>query len=118
MEINIKNIEEQIFFDKKIHKLFPEFRHLFDQWQLSKQFPGFGNLGNRSVLDLLNSIEEKHLRILEEYFGTTILLNKIDSRIVRHYQSELNNSELCEFSGYKEFCIHRDKDKINISFWR
>jgi len=27
MEINLQNIEELIFFDKKAHALFPEFRH-------------------------------------------------------------------------------------------
>lgn len=118
MEINLQNIEEQIFFDKKIQSLLPEFRHYFDQWQLSKVYPGFGNLGRRSVVDFLNSLETKHLRILEEYFGDSILLNKIDPNIVRHYQSDIDSTELCEFSGYKEFCLFRDKNQLKMTFWR
>jgi hypothetical protein len=118
MEINLKNIEQQIFFDEKICEKLPEFRHLFDQWRMSKQYPGFGNLGNRSVLDLLNSLEPKHIAILEEYFKTSILLNKIDPHIVRHHENGLNTEGLCEFSGYKEFCIYRSKDKMKLSFWR
>lgn len=118
MEINLQNIEEQIFFDKKIHALLPEFRHYFDQWQLSKVYPGFGNLGSRSVVDLLNSIEAKHLRILEEYFGSSILLNKIDPKIVQNFQCSVDDANLCEFSGYKDFCFFRDKNQMKITFWR
>jgi len=119
MEINLKNIEEQIFFDKKIHVLLPEFRHYFDQWQLSKLYPGFGNLGQRSVVDLLNSIEAKQLRVLEEYFGCSILLNKIDPHIIQNYQNHMDLVNPCDFSGYKEFCITRNKDnQVKMTLWR
>lgn len=118
MEINLQNIEEQIFFDRKIQALLPEFRHYFDQWHLSKVYPGFGNLGKRSIVDLLNSIEDKQLHVLEEYFGCSILINKIDPHIVRNYEASLENAELCQFSDYREFCLSRDKDKIKVTFWR
>lgn len=118
MEINLQNIEEQIFFDRKIQALFPEFRHYFDQWHLSKVYPGFGNLGKRSVVDLLNSIEAKHILALEEYFGCPILVNKIDPNIVRNYEAPLENVELCQFSNYHEFCLSRNKDEVKITFWR
>ena len=55
MEINLKNIEEIIFFDKKIQLLLPEFRHFFDQWQLGQHIPGMKALAKRSVLDVLNA---------------------------------------------------------------
>lgn len=118
MEINLQNIEQQILFDKKIYSLLPEFRHFFDQWKLSKTYPGFGNLGRRTLLDLLNSFESKHISILEEYFGCSVFVNKIDPNLIKNYQSELDSVNLCEFSGYKEFCVFRNKDTIKVTFWR
>lgn len=119
MEINLKNIEELIFFDQKIHGLFPEFRHLFDQWQLGQRIPGMKTLGQRSVLELLNSIDQSKIAKLEEYFGDSVLLQKIDSNLVSHYEWNIDEKDnLCEYSGYRDFCLSRDADKIKISFWR
>jgi len=118
MEINIKNIENQIFFDEQIQKLFPEFRGVVEQWKISKQFPGLGTLGKRCVIDFLNAITPHHVEILEKYFGTEVYVNKIDHEIVKNYEENMENLELCKFSSYKEFSICRKDDKIKITFWR
>lgn len=119
MEINLQNIEQLIFFDKKVQALFPEFRHLFDQWQLGQRIPGMKTLGQRSVLELLNSFNEKHILKLQEYFDDTILVDKIDHRLVANFEWPIEaTSELCQFTGYKEFCLSRNKDKVSITFWR
>lgn len=120
MDVNLKNIEEYIFFDKKIQSLLPEFRHLFDQWTLSKRVPGMGTLGPRVVLELINSLEKDHIRRLEEYFGDIILLDRVDHKIVRHHENTLDELEktLCSFSDYREHCIHRDGEHISVTFWR
>jgi len=118
MEINFKNIEDQIFFDEKVHKLFPEFRGLFEQWKVSVQFPGLGTLGKRSVLEFLNALNSDHIKILEKYFGTDIIVNKINHEIVKNHEADMENLELCEFSAYKEFSIYRKDGKIKMTFWR
>jgi hypothetical protein len=119
MEINLQNIEELIFFDKKVHSFFPEFRHLFDQWQLGLRVPGMRTLGQRSVLELLNSLNEKNISKLEEYFSDKILVNKIDHRIVAHYNFNIGeDNRLCEFAGFRDFTISKKKDAICVSFWR
>lgn len=121
MDINLKNIEELIFFDKELQKLFPEFRHLFDQWKLGQRVLGMKNLGQRSVLELLNSLNENHIVKLQEYFDDIILVDRIDHRLVVNYEYEASietSDRLCEFSGYKDFCLYRNKDKIYLSFWR
>ena len=120
MEINLKNIEEIIFFDKKLQLLLPEFRHFFDQWQLGQQIPGMKTLARRSVLDVLNALDKNHIKKLEEYFNESILIDKIDYKIIAHFDTNIENEtqNLCNFVGYKEFCLHRNKDKISISFWR
>jgi hypothetical protein len=119
MEINFQNIEEIIFFDKKVKEMLPEFRHLFDQWQLGKTIPALGGLGSRSVLDLLNSLESEHLEKLEKYFRQKVTINKIDNSIVKNYSfSPQDSDDLCGFIEYKEFCAYRSKDSIHLSFWR
>jgi hypothetical protein len=117
-EINLQNIEDKLFFDKQVWKILPEFRHLFDQWQLSKRFAGFSTLGQRSILELLNSLQPDHLQKLKEYFGCVVVLNKFDPSIVKHYDCSIDNFELCTYQGYKEFAVYRKGHDLSFSFWR
>lgn len=120
MEINLKNIEELIFYDKKIQEMFPEMKHYFDQWSLGQRIPGLKTLAKRSVLDCLNSLNQKHVSKLEEYFNDTIILDKIDNRIIVNFDSHNFDldKDLCQFSGYKDFCLSRNGEKIVATFWR
>lgn len=119
MNINIKNIEELIFYDRKLQKFFPEFQHFFNQWQLGQNIIAMKTLAKRSVVEFLNSLEEKHVKILEEYFKEKVFVDKLDNNIVANYDNFLENEEeLCRFSNYQDFCLTRDKEKYKITFWR
>lgn len=117
MEINFKNIEEIIFFDKNIQKLFPEFKHFFDQWTIGKRVPLLTSMANKSVLDLLESIEEEQIKKLENYFGTTVIVVKLNTNLVANIDLDLNEN-LCGYLEYKDFCVYRNKEKLFLSFWR
>jgi len=117
MEINLKNVEEIIFFDKKMPEILPEFRHLLDQWRLGKMIPALGGLGSKSVLDLLNSLQKEQIKRLEDYFGTSIIINKISSSIVRNHTIKANDT-LCGFTEFKEFSISRNSKEVSLTFWR
>ena len=82
--------------------------------------PGLQTLGKRTIIDFLNSLKPEHVRKLEEYIGTTILLDKIDERLVRHHEGDLDflETELCKFVGFQDFCVHRDAGKAYITYWR
>ena len=120
MELNLKNIEDLIFFDRKVQDLLPEFRHLFAQWTLSNRVPGLKNLSVKTAIEVLNTLEAEHVRRLEEYFGTTILLDKMDVALVKHHEGDLDffDTELCRFAGFKEFSVYRDAGKAYITYWR
>ena len=119
MEINLRNIEEIIFFNKDAQAVLPEFRQQFDQWQLAYRIPGLKALGQRSVLEVLNTLEERHLKSLESYFGEPVLMQRLNHKLVDHYNCSIEEANrLCEFTEYKDFCIHRNKDKLSITFWR
>lgn len=120
MKINLQNIEEIIFFDKKIHSVLSEFAHYFDQWTLSKRVPGLQNLGKRTIADLLNSLESEQILKLKQYFNEEISVEKVDYHIIKNevFPIEVSGEELCRFAEYKEICCHRDKDKLYISMWK
>jgi len=118
MILNLQNLEELVFFDKKIWSLFPEFRYLFEQWGLSKRVPGMQNLGKRSLIDFLNSLEKEHLDKLEEYFQDIILLDKIDYHTIQNYNGDVENiqSDLCKFEGFFDFVAYRKGKQLNLTF--
>lgn len=120
MIINLQNLEELIFFEKKVWSLFPEFRYLFDQWAISKRMPGMQNLGKRSLIDFLNSLEKEHIDKLEEYFQDTILVDKIDYHTVKNYNTTIEKieSELCQFQGFSDLSVFRKGDQIKITLWK
>lgn len=119
MEINLQNIEEVIFYDKKIHSLFPEFRRYFDQWALGKRISGMNSLGQRSMLELLNSLEESHILKLKDYFNDIVVVEKTNHKLVDFYDFELESTNtLCKYTGFKDFCAYRDDNQVYICLWR
>jgi hypothetical protein len=120
MILNLQNVEDLVFFDKKVWGVIPEFRPLFEQWALSKRAPGLQNLGKRSLIDFLNSLEKSHLDKLEEYFGDIIVLDKIDYHTVKNYNGKMDEirSELCQFGGFFDFSAYRKGDQISLTFWK
>jgi len=117
MEINFQNVEHIIFFDKKAPEILPEFRHLFDQWRLGKLVSALSSLGAKSVLDLLNSLNSDHIKRLENHFGVSIIVNKLESNVTKHHAIGMEDS-LCGFTEFKDFCITRNKDTTSLTFWR
>lgn len=119
MNLNIKNVEEIIFFDKKIQNLLPEQSHFFEQWKLGKRIPSLNYLSQKNILDFLNSINEKHINILEKYFNQEVYVDKINYNLVENKIFYLDDSlDLCEFSGFKDFTLTRNKNVCKITFWR
>jgi hypothetical protein len=120
MIINLQNLEELIFFEKKVWSLFPEFRHFFEQWAISKRVPGMQNLGKRSLIDFLNSLEKEHIDKLEEYFQDIIIIEKIDYHIVKNYNTSVDKAEaeLCQLEGFFDFAVFRKGDQLSFTFWK
>lgn len=115
----MKTVEELVFSDRKVQALFPESAYLFDQYRISVMVPGMRSLGQRSVLQFLNSIDHGMLSKLESHFGRPVQVSKMNNKSVDHYDFSIDGGDrLCEFSDYKEFCATRSGDGISVSFWR
>lgn len=119
MEINLKNIEQNIFMNKEIRALLPEFKYIFDQWEMSYRIPGLQILGKKSLADLLNALQPIHLDKIRNFLNEEIELNKLNHKVVDHYYFNTTDEEqLCKFSEYKDFCLYRKGDDIQVTFWR
>lgn len=119
LNINLNNIETVILGDPKVRKLLPEFSYIFNQWLIAKKTPALRFLGKKSVMDLLNQLSNKHLKILENYFDDEVEISKFDYQKIKHMTIPLEEAEekLKEFQDYY-FSTYRDESLLYISFWR
>lgn len=119
MEINLKNIEEIIFFDKKVQAILPEFKSLFDQWVLSHRVSGLKQMAQHSVIELINSLSHEHIKKLSEYFNEDVYVNKLNKKLVDHYDCNIDDTgRLCEFSEYVGTTLFRKGNELKFTFWR
>jgi len=119
--INLKNIEELVFSDRELAKLFPAKKHLFDQWAMGQQHSALKTLGQRSVLQFLNGLKDDDIKIFEEYFQENIEVRKLDHKIVKTFKmrpDEVGNAlrEL-DFIGW-QLSTYRDANYVYICAWR
>ena len=120
--INLQNVEELIFFDKETYELFPDSKVYFDQWMLAQRIPSLRSLGKRSVIDFLNSVTDEGIERLESYFEDSVTLELIDYHIVKTHSFNVEDVEeklnYTSTVGYNNFNVSRNKNIVNITFWR
>lgn len=123
IQLNFSNAEDLIFFDNEVQNLLPiEMFSIFEQWRMAKRIPYLSSLGKQAILDLLNTLTDDHLLILERYFGEKIEVEKLNYTVVQNFTIPLSESEicesLCELKGMNYFSTWRDDKNLYITFWR
>lgn len=119
MEINLYNIEEKIFLNSELQKKLSDFKEIFDQWKFAKMVGGMASEIKDMEINLVNSIEQKHIDILNQYFKTNVVLKKIRNNITKNFEFSLFDCEVpIEAKEYREFCLSRGKDGFKLTFWR
>ena len=119
MEINLYNIEEKIFLNSELQKKLFDFKEIFDQWKFAKMVGGMESKIKDMEINLVNSIGQKHIDILNQYFKTNVVLKKISNNITKNFEFSLFDCEVpIEAKEYREFCLFRGKDGFNLTFWR
>jgi hypothetical protein len=119
--INLKNIEELLFKNNDVKNLFPELRHIFDQWLLSYRFPILNTMRKQAMMDLLNSLDEIHVNKLETFFEDKITVDKLDFHTIKNLKFFINDSigeELTKYESYNNITINRKGDQVYITLWR
>lgn len=119
--INIKNVEQLVFLNKKVRDLLPDFRHLFDQWRLSQMSPLLRSVGKRSLLDFLIGVNNQHILILNEFFNDDVTIDRLDYHTVMNMECSAEELEdkLNEIQPqYPYFSTSRKGNQVYISFWK
>jgi hypothetical protein len=119
--LNLENIENLIFHDSKLRSLMPDLHHIFDQWLMAQRIPYLRSLRLRSLMDLLNNLNDEHIALLSSYFQDSVVLTKLDYHIVRNFTVPINEfeRELNQLdSSFQNMTISRDEGSLYISFWR
>lgn len=118
--IDYFTIQQLVFSDLEVQKLFPEFKDLFQQWKLGLLVPSLRPMAQKAQLDLLNQLGHDHVRILEQYFGTSVEVVKLDYTLIKDHKVLLkdleNHIECLGIEG--EMFLHRDANHIYIGTWR
>lgn len=120
--ISLKNIEDLVLKNGQLRKLLPDLTHLFDQWHLSCRLPTLRSMGTKAKLDLLNLMGDDHVRILEEHFQDSVVLDKLDYSVVKNISFPLDLERLggllSGVEGFANFVVSRSADTVKLSFWR
>lgn len=119
MEINLYNVEEKIFLNSELQKKLSDFKEIFDQWKFAKMVGGMASRLKDMEINLINSLEKKHIGVLSQYFKTNVFLKNISNNITKNFELSLIDCEVpIEAKEYREFCLSRGKDGFNLTFWR
>ena len=119
MIISYKNIENLIFYDKKVQQILPEMSSIFCKWTLGIR-TGINSMVKDALLEFLNTITTEQIEKLSQYLKSPIIIQKTESHIVKNIQSNITNLE-CNLNDISEewnIVATRSDDLIYISCWR
>lgn len=124
ININLKNIEELVFKNPKAKSLFPDLRHLFEQWLLSYRFLALDTMRKQTIIDLLNALDGPHVEKLARLFGDMVSVEKLDYHIVTNVNCPTTNTsesierELTKYGSYTNIALSRSANQMYITMWR
>lgn len=120
MEITLYNIREKIFLNLDLQKKLSFFKNIFDEWNFSRSIGGMASRMKHLEMELLNSLDENHISILNQYFLSNVKIKKIENNLSKNYQISIEEDKNLpeDIQEYKGFCISSNEKKIYLTLWR
>jgi hypothetical protein len=120
LDINFTTVQKLIFEDEEVQKKLPEFKDLFQQWKLGTLVPSLRPMAQKSLLDLLNQLGDENIRTLEQHFGTTIKLERLDYTLVKSHTVKLSEvqNRIEQLGVEGELFLYRDANHLYIGTWK
>lgn len=118
--LNINNVEELIFTDKKVREFLPDYKYLFDSFDLSKVSPALKQLGIRCFNDFLKKIKKDELINVEKYLNQEIKIEDFNLDLIKNLQGNIENLEFIMPENYNniDLVVYRKKDEVKITLWK
>lgn len=116
MNISLKNIAELIFCDKEVARILPEMTHLFDKWTFGKK-TGRESIVKEAALEFVTSITQDMTDRLAKYFGTSVVVKKINHKLVENHVVHMNDLEK-HINVVGNLSISRCGDLVYVCVWR
>ena len=119
IRIGPHNAEETLFLDSRAWQAMPDMRRFRDQWAISRMRPELRQTGRRAILDFLDAAGPDQERVLSEYFGKDVTIDRVNHNAVRNETFGLDDHPPMDGTwDYAGFGCHRDGDTVRITFWR
>lgn len=117
IKLSLKNIESVLFKNSKLRGIFPEFNHYFDQWKLAKHHSFLKSLGIQAMIDLINNLNDTHLKKIEEFYNLKVEVVKVANKLIDNYEFNLANleNELDQIPINCNISVYRNKEKLFIT---
>jgi hypothetical protein len=121
MILNSVTIEDLVFRNSSVTNKLPHHKDHFQQWNLGQMVPALRSMGQKAKLDLLNTLSEEDLKIIEACLDLTLTIEKIDYCTLKDYTFDIENAEnFVNGDGVmlNDFCLSRDGDRVYLCTWR
>jgi len=118
--LNINNIEEIVFTDKKVRELFPSYKYLFDSFDLSKVSPALKQLGVRCFNDFLKKVTKEEIKNLENYLNDSVEVELLNLDLTKNINSNIDEIEFELPNNYNniDLTIYRKGKDIKVTLWK
>jgi hypothetical protein len=78
-------------------------------------------MGQKVILDFLNTVDGDEVKLLSDYFGEVVVVEKISTNVVEHYNCLIGEAEKtlnAETIIKEAFFVYREGDQLYLSTWR
>ncbi len=119
IKLNFKSAESLIFNNVKIRAKMPEFNHYFDQWKLGRQHSFLKNLGVQAIIDLVNNLNDSHIKILEKFYNSKFVVEKFSNKVVENFKFNLEEliDHIDEIPNEYFIALYRNEKEVFATCW-
>jgi hypothetical protein len=119
INLNINNVEQLIFYDKKVQQILPEYSQVFHKWTLGIR-TGITSMAKDALLDLINKLTTDQIKRLESLWGSPVILQKLDSSTLYSFTVPIASLQerLNEMIEPWNVSFARDESQCYVCTWR
>ena len=118
--LNLNNVEEIVLKDKQLRLKLPDYKYLFDSYDLAMFSTSLKTLAMRCLNDFLKKCIKNDLLVIGEYLKDTVEIVKLNLEPVVLFDSDINYLELALSKDYNciDVCLYRKENIVKGILWK